>query len=976
MSSASLPRLCDLSGDPSVLRGLTSEQQSRLSGILDEYLQGLEAGLAPDFEELAGRHPDLAGTLKEYLGHLRSLHDAAGGFAAPVTDLRAVEREDAEDLTPLGRCLGDFRLVREVGRGGMGVVYEAEQLSLGRRVALKILPFAAVLDSQQIARFKNEAQAAAQLHHPNIVPVYAVGADRGVHYYAMQFIEGQSLDQAIAELRASSGARGKRASTEPAQSAVTWADGDDVGSRRSVLRTGRADRRNYFFSATRLGIQAAEALHAAHSYGVVHRDVKPSNLLLDETGKLWVTDFGLARCQTDATLTRTGDVVGTRRYMSPEQAAGGGALVDERSDVYSLGVTLYELLTLRQAFPAEDAAELLRQIDRHDPIRPTLLEPTLPKDLETVVLKAMSKLRDERYATAQHLADDLRRVVEGKPTVARPPSLADRVTRWTRRHARTVAAAVLLSIFVIGGLAASTFFINREKIKAQDGFSRADRNFRQARETVDQFGSQLSERLAGLPGAEQVRSDLLRETLGYYRRFAAQAKEDPSLQADLAQTYSKIGSLLDEIGNADEAIAAHREALALYQQLSKSQSDVVEYRRRLGITQNNLALALQRAGDIDGASGSFQDAIAMQKKLAGVDPDRADLRIDLAKTLNNSGRLASELDQKAQAEAAFREAIALQDRSSDASASDPEALGSLATSYTNLASMNSESQPAEALRLFQTAFAYQAKAAVLRPGDQKYQSTLALTLNNLGAVQARLKLQDEAAMSYTRAIELQRQLTQLSPRNRVLRRDLAVSCNNLGLTYSKLQRAGEAEDSFHEALRLQQELVAEDAGDAETQSSLGGIYNNLGILLEGAGRLPAAAEQFQQAVAHQRTAFERAPSVVRYREFLSKHYFNQGRVLRQLKRGGEAASAAMERKKLWTGDPDRLYSVAEELALASESLAALPQRRAVASQCAQLAISTLQEAAAAGHVLDSNVAHDKSFTALQNNPAFTALFHE
>jgi tetratricopeptide (TPR) repeat protein len=216
----------------------------------------------------------------------------------------------------------------------------------------------------------------------------------------------------------------------------------------------------------------------------------------------------------------------------------------------------------------------------------------------------------------------------------------------------------------------------------------------------------------------------------------------------------------------------------------------------------------------------------------------------------------------------------------------------------------------------------------------------------------------------------------LSPSNRVFRRDLAVSCNNLGLTYSKLERGGEAEDSFNEALRLQRELVAEDAQDAESQSSLGGIYNNLGILLEGAGRLSQAAEHFQKAVAHQRAAFERAPSVARYREFLSKHYFNQGRVLRQLKRGDEAASAAVERKKLWPGDPDRLYSVAEELALASESLTALPQRRAAASECAQLAISTLQDAAVAGHVLDSKVARDKSFVALQNNPAFTALFHE
>ena len=237
-----------------------------------------------------------------------------------------VVRQGVEAAPPAGdeRRLGDFRLIREIGRGGMGVVYEASQISLGRRVALKVLPFAAVLDSRQIARFKHEAQAAAQLEHPNIVSVFAIGVERGVHYYAMQYIEGQSLDRALAEMRPAAcsapdrGAGGVEADVCPSTSS-------------SLLTAKSTRRRDYFQTVARLGIQAAEALHAAHEHGVVHRDIKPSNLLLDADGKLWVTHFGLARCQTDATLTRTGDVVGTMRYMSPEQAMGQSALVDHRN---------------------------------------------------------------------------------------------------------------------------------------------------------------------------------------------------------------------------------------------------------------------------------------------------------------------------------------------------------------------------------------------------------------------------------------------------------------------------------------------------------------------------------------------------------------------------------------------------------------------------------------------------------------------
>jgi len=364
MTNASLREIVSSSG-------LSDEQTARVLRVLEGYLAELEHGGNPRPEELLARHPDLPDLLKEYLDRLDVLHEAATGF-------RIVESPLAGAVLPpndLG-CLGDFRLLREIGRGGMGVVYEAEQISLGRPVALKVLPFAATMDSRQLQRFQNEARAAAGLHHTNIVPVYFVGSERGVHYYAMQFIEGRNLADVIAQLRLQ--LRGKPPDGQPATTADATAPASETPSLTAVdtrpiagLSTDNSTKsREYYRTVARLGIQAAEALDHAHQLGIVHRDIKPANLLVDVAGRLWITDFGLAQIQTDARLTMTGDLVGTLRYMSPEQALAKRVIVDHRTDIYSLGVTLYELLTLHHAFDGADRQELLRQIAFEEPRRP------------------------------------------------------------------------------------------------------------------------------------------------------------------------------------------------------------------------------------------------------------------------------------------------------------------------------------------------------------------------------------------------------------------------------------------------------------------------------------------------------------------------------------------------------------------------------------------------------------------------------
>ncbi len=313
----------------------TNSPQSQITAALNEYTAALEDGDAPNREEFLSRFPYVRDELRASLEGLEFIHLAGRRVvdeSADGTPLRPI-------LEPGLGQLGDFRLLRELGRGGMGIVYEAEQLSLGRRVALKILPFAAMLDPTRLQRFHLEAHAAASLDHTHIVPVYFVGQDRGVHYYAMRLIEGQSLAEIIALSR-----RGQAVPADTGSPSAppvhSDADTQPVAALTTLTAQRSHDAPTFFRSVARLGIQAAEALEHAHRMGMVHRDIKPSNLLVSSDARLWVTDFGLAQVPDATDLTLTGDLIGTLRYMSPEQASGQASLTDHRTDIYSLGATL------------------------------------------------------------------------------------------------------------------------------------------------------------------------------------------------------------------------------------------------------------------------------------------------------------------------------------------------------------------------------------------------------------------------------------------------------------------------------------------------------------------------------------------------------------------------------------------------------------------------------------------------------------
>ncbi len=386
--------------------------------------------------------------------------------------------------TGAGACgslgtLGDYTLRRQIGRGGMGIVYDAWQNSMNRQVALKVLPAGVAADRRTAARFLREAQTAGQLNHQNVVAVYGLGIEANTPYYTMEFVAGETLAQVLARLRAAEGMEDEKKTILRGMSGL-FGRGDiataDSGvepkapapRREGLLASGDLDL-EYYAKLAKAFAGVADGLQHAHSKGIVHRDIKPSNLILDREGRLRVLDFGLAHLEGQESLTVSGDLVGTVQYMSPEQARRRKIPIDHRTDVYSLGATLFEMLTLRPPFKGKDHQDTLSQIIERDPAEPSKLNRRVPRDLETIVLKCLRKDPAERYGTAEALAQDLKRFVRGDPIEAQPPTRWERLARRLRRHRwrLCVAAAFAVLIFSLALLAHRGRHASREAMLAR-----------------------------------------------------------------------------------------------------------------------------------------------------------------------------------------------------------------------------------------------------------------------------------------------------------------------------------------------------------------------------------------------------------------------------------------------------------------------------------------------------------------------------
>jgi serine/threonine protein kinase/tetratricopeptide (TPR) repeat protein len=854
--------------------------------LAEEFLERHRRGEKPSITEFTDKYPALADEIRDLFPALVMMEELKpvsepGAEARPATGPSEPEASVTGSSTTARKKLerlGDYRILREVGRGGMGIVYEAEQISLGRRVALKVLPSQALLDPRQQQRFQREAKAAARLHHTNIVPVFGVGEHDGLQYYVMQFINGLGLDEVLVELkrlrktRSGSNNSSKRESAadgqagdinfpvrsakpeilpgptlpaaQVAQALVTGkftvsaprashdapttageppeienresriADrisssildsplANDPGSphrsstidpRSSILNprssTDSGSGRHYWLSIARIGVQVADALDYAHGQGIFHRDIKPSNLLLDNQGTVWVTDFGLAKASADGeNLTHTGDILGTLRYMAPERFKGQS---DARCDIYSLGLTLYELLVQRPAFDETDRNKLIHQVSHEDPVRPKKLNPSVPRDLETIVLKSIEREPARRYPTARDLAEDLKRFVDDKPIRARQVSSGERLVRWCRRN-RALASAIagIAALFLIGFVASTLAAFHMSGLAREERNARkdaenaqhdaekaqhdaeeaqksaeaaqkseaeqhkiAEANLAKARAAVDYFTGVAENDLIKIPGALSLRRQVLQKANAYYEGFLKDHGDDPALQAELAAAYLRMGRIGNDLGQYAEVRDALKKAIAGYEVALARDS-------KNASIQDPLADAWQALGDVDynearplNALPHWKKAVEFREALLKQHPTNADYKEKLAVMYNRLGIAQSDGKHQADVLESYRRCIEIRLELLRDHPNSPTLQYGLGESFLNLGHfLNVRGHPHEALSLLLRSQEFYRAACAQMPYMVEYAQDLGGNYQRVGEIYWALGDREKALESYQQCLD-------------------------------------------------------------------------------------------------------------------------------------------------------------------------------------------------------------------------------
>jgi serine/threonine protein kinase/tetratricopeptide (TPR) repeat protein len=912
-----------------------AEGEDELASVLDAYLAEVEAGRPVDPEDWVRRHPAIAGRLRACLKGLHLVEAAAEALAitsgpggaggvregpppgSPPASGSGSEPPGADDDATDPLELGGFHVVRELGRGGMGVVYEAVERALGRRVALKVLPFAAAIDPRQIARFRVEAQAASQLNHPHIVPVYSVGRQGGVHYYAMQLIDGPTLAELIAGLRRQDDDDAtevrptptvpvsESVSTPPTTPTPAAATATPSWSLGSTSTRGRA----FFREVARLGRQAAEALEHAHQQGVLHRDVKPSNLMVDGRGHVWVTDFGLARFQGEGSLTAPGDLLGTLRYMSPEQASADHAVVDRRTDVYSVGATLYELATLRPVFEGSDRQELLRRIAQEEPRRPRAVQPAVPRDLETIVLKAVAKDPSARYATAQDLADDLGRFLDDRPILARRPGPLERSARWAGRHATALAIVVPLLAATVLALGVAFGLVLAKQAEIERAHLVARQRGDEARRAVDEMYTQVAENwLKGQPRLQPLQRAFLLRALEYYQAFSRERDADPAVRAAAGVAAFRVGEIQRALGNPADAERAYRQAIAVLEAIPRraAGADVLEW---LSMSYGGLGQLLAEADRLPEARPVLDRGVELTRSLASRIPESpaglphlaaayhrlglllrlvqrdAEAQAAYRKTIElaaaiggprglkmragvhgNLGDLLSLTGQHGEAEQAFRDAVGLYESLVQGDREVPVYRQELARALDRLGVLTAAKPGGlpEAERLLGRALELFDRLAADSPGVPEYRQELASTLLKLADVLATAGRPRDAEPLAARSVMLSEELvTQSPPGSAVVRRQLVRALDRLAELLPATGRPADAEPVLHRAVALREAMAAEGHAEPADRAAMASAHSRLGTLLAARGEFAAARRALEKAAEDQQTATIAATDLAR-----------------------------------------------------------------------------------------------------------------
>jgi serine/threonine-protein kinase len=743
--------------------------------------------------------------------------DARAGLVEVTTDevrQSLAEVDDADVRRTLGEALrpqgpgpvstadslpgrgGRYVLSRLHAKGGIGQVWLARDSSLGRDVALKELrPDRAHQPALRI-RFLREAQVTGQLEHPGIVPIYELGTKPtdDEPFYTMRFVRGRTLTEA---LRAYHG-------------------------RRQRGEAGPLEFRDLLAAF----VSVCNAVAYAHSRGVLHRDLKPQNVALGDFGEVMVLDWGLAKLtdQPDDTTaaapltveeggegTQAGQVLGTPAYLSPEQADGRLDLLDARTDVYGLSAILYELLAGRPPFTGTGSLEVLQQVRHEPPTRPRALVPAVPAALEAVCLKALAKDRSARYASARELASEVQHFLADEPVTAYRESVAVRLARWGRRHKPLVtgatallATAVVLLTIGAGLLGQANARTERQREAAEKERDRAEDNFRKARQAVDDYFTQVSEdRLlqSPLPGLQPLRKELLETALKYYREFATQHRDDPALQAELAQALVRVGKITNEIGQYDDAHTAFQEAGTIWRQLVRDDPDRVEYQRGLAGALGELGrLQHRNLGRRAAGLEALQESHALFERLARGDPDNRDLAAELAQ------------------------------------------------SHDRLVSWYYDGhQAAEELQHLEKSLELWKRLAA---ADRRWERKVASASMNLGYYHHRRGTAPDALRCHGQSWEILQRLVRANPSDTGARAELRRACTNIGYVHlMHTLRYDEALRYFSQARTEAEHLARENPSVIDYQRQRAGAYNMLAQVQAAVGPVAAAEKWVRAAIA-------------------------------------------------------------------------------------------------------------------------------